>query len=93
MAEQDSKVIMTFEPLAVKVQSAAKMMDTSENVVRNLVKAGYLKAMKFPSITIPVAEIKRFIDYELENNLDFTKFGDPYYMKSKDNKVVKLKEA
>lgn len=70
-----SEVSISIKPQAVKVTVAAKALDTSERVVRNLIDCGYIRAMRFPALTISIKELERFIEYATENQIDFSEFG------------------
>jgi hypothetical protein len=84
-------VRLNFYPLSVKVSVAAKMLGTSERVVRNLIKAKQIKAMKMPSLTISVKEMERFVQYATDNQLDFRDYGsDTFSVDEIEKKVVKF---
>lgn len=82
------ELTLHVQPRAVKVSDAAKMMGTSEKVVRNLVKEGYLKAMKFPAITISIREIERFLDVATDKQTDFSGFGSSEF--KTESKIIPL---
>lgn len=84
-------VRLNFYPLSVKVSVAAKMLGTSERVVRNLIKSKQIKAMKMPSLTISVKEMERFVQYATDNQLDFRDYGsDTFSVDEIEKKVVKF---
>jgi hypothetical protein len=92
MVEQ-SKIVIQMEPKALKVLDAAKLMSTSEKVVRNLIKAGYLRAMKLPAYTITIKEIERCMDMITEEQIDLQEFGSEDCSKKLDNKVMSMREV
>lgn len=84
-----SEVSISIKSQAVKVLVAAKILDTSERVVRNLIDCGYIRAMKMPKLTISIKELERFIEYATENQIDFSEFGSESFNKKK---VIESKE-
>lgn len=84
--------LISYTPQSVKVSTAAKIMDTSTRVVRNLIKTGYIRAMKMPSLTISTKELERFIDWATETQFDFSEFGRDDFSVEKHSRVVELKK-
>ena len=84
-------VQLSLKPLSVKVVTAAKILGTSERVVRNLIKAKYIRAMKFPVLVISLAELERFIQNATDKQFDFSEFGnDKFNPESANENIVPL---
>lgn len=94
---KSSEISLSIKPRSVKINVAAKILDTSERVVRNLIDCGYIRAMRFPALTISIKELDRFIDYATENQIDFSEFGSIGFNKEKsaeresESNLVQLK--
>lgn len=93
MTKTETSIVIGVYPKALKVKDAAKVMQTSPTVVRNLVKAGYIKAMNLPALTISVKEIERVIDYITDSQIDLSDFAAKKYEEIKTNNIVDFKEA
>lgn len=82
---ETNEVVVHVKPQAVKVAIAAKILDTSERVVRNLIDCGYIRAMKMPKLTVSIKELERFIEFATEKQLDLTMFGNEKFNKQEVN--------
>ncbi|WP_423189453.1 hypothetical protein ACO1PF_00635 [Alkalibacterium sp. f15] len=69
---------MDQEVFTVK-ETAAKLR-TSPNVIYKLLELGDLRAMKMPDNKIPLFEIKRFVRWAFENEVDYSNI-----LKKKEN--------
>ncbi|EMF0401933.1 helix-turn-helix domain-containing protein [Enterococcus mundtii] len=70
------------------VKETAKIMNTSEHVIRNLIKTGELRAIKFGTLSIPLFEIRRFMKSAISSQKDYRKFSDPEMLKK--NSLYKI---
>lgn len=62
MRDVTSKEIVTIEPVAVRVKTAAKMLDAGVSKVYQLVKEGKLEPVRFDAdMRIRVTSIKKLI--------------------------------
>ena len=83
-------VVLQIKPKALGVKDAAKVMQTSERVMRNLIKAGIVRAMKLPTLTITIKELERAMDYITEKQIDLTEFSkDDFSKRLDESNVVK----
>lgn len=92
MAKAEPTIIVNITPKALKVKGAAEVMQTSEMVVRNLVKAGVIKAMKLPRLTISLREIERAIDFIMESQIDLGDFAAKRFEEIPESKLIEIKE-
>lgn len=84
-------VVLKIEPKALIVKDAAKVMQTSERVMRNLIKAGIVRAMNLPTLTVSIKEIERAMDYITENQIDLTEFSkDDFSKRLEKSNVVQM---
>lgn len=84
-------MVVKIEPKALKVKDAAKVMQTSERVLRNLIRAGFIRAMKLPTMTISIKEIERAMDYITEKQIDLTELGeDDFAKRYEESNVVSM---
>lgn len=74
------------------VKEAAEVLRTGENVVRNLLKAGRIRALKMPTLVIPDFELERFRHEILESQEDLSIYADKKFTEkfSNENKVIKM---
>lgn len=73
------------------VKEAAEELRTGENVIRNLLKDGRIRAMKMPTLVIPDFEIERFRRDILETQEDLTRYADKQFGKKQKNNVMDIK--
>lgn len=92
MAKAEPTIIVNITPKALKVKGAAEVMQTSEMVVRNLIKAGLIKAMNLPALTISVKEIERVIDYITDSQIDLKDFAAKRFEEIPESKLIEIKE-
>lgn len=63
------------------IKESAKILRTGENVIRNLVKDGKIRAMKMPTMIIPDFELERFRNTILETQEDLTLYANKNFNK------------
>lgn len=75
------------------VKEAAEVLRTGENVVRNLLKDGRIKAMKMPTLVIPDFELERFRREITDSQEDLSIYADKQFAKkfSSENKIIEMK--
>ena len=75
------------------VKEAAEELRTGENVVRNLLKDGRLRAMKMPTLVIPDFELERFRREVVETQEDLSLYADKQFGKkmNQEKNVVEMR--
>lgn len=76
------------------VKEAAEKLRTGENVIRNLIFDGRIKAMKMPTLIIADFELERFRREITESQEDLSKYADKKFAKKVNdkNKLLNLKK-
>lgn len=76
------------------VKEAAEKLRTGENVIRNLIFDGRIKAMKMPTLIIADFELERFRREITETQEDLSKYADKKFAKKVNdkNKLLNFKK-